>query len=961
MKKRILSFVVAIALVVGMLPMAAFAAETTTFPDMPDNWATEALQNAVANGLLQGIDGNIAPDANLTRAQMATIVTRAFGTNGQASLTSFTDVESGAWYYDSLAAAVKMGAFKGDGASMNPNANITRQEAFTVLSRLFALSDGDVTKLDAYADKANVADWAKGPMAAMVAAGYVSGADGMLNPQANITRAEFAVVMNNLLKLYVKADTTASAIGGNAILNAAGTMKDFTINGDLIIGDGVAEGDAVLDNVSVTGRVVVRGGGVNSVKFINGTSAEKVVVVKVTGDTRITTDGNTTLANVVVSGESEKVIVTGNVTALTLEANAEAALDSAKVETVTVAGANASLTAGTGTTVNTVNVAEAATGAAVTADKNATIKDVTSSADNVTLAGEGTIEKATVSGDNTKVNTTGTSLTVDKDATGVTQNNQDVAGGSTVTTKPETGTVTPPSGGGDDDGSGGVVSVDVLPAPLVDTAPIPQDLSKFVYNVTANKPVNSSSVSVYFSTNDNAPIPQHYNGAGMLGAWFGVGIPVEDPTGVTTAWGWDTLPENAQFTDIANGGSTSHFEKDGKTYYTFYFKADSVNNNGKGYIVLKTGSDDTAKTTTYSLDFSKVKYSTDVTVKTDAQLTDALANDKIDSIVVEGTLGSTETYTTYKINRPLTIKAHADGATVYGTFTITADDVTMEGLTVYNKGDNAGENSEERNAVNFAGKSITLKNNSFNMTSRATGISNGVSIFPTDDSVNYVIEGNSFTGYKGEDSGYISTGLVIAGNLDYKSFFEKEGTTALPLITVEAFQAYEAGNTFSECKYNISYTDWKNGGVRLYPSPILKATVSAAPFDNVDHDKNINGGKYKATMNSDNEITVTVTEALESFESSNAGQGSGKWIGIFIDTKQNLSKVSYKTDGDFTALTADDIQEAKNAGAENETTLVWWVKAETITENKTITLKTTGADDSYAVTFTLLPITIPAE
>lgn len=605
MKKRILSFVVAIALVVGMLPMAAFAAETTTFPDMPDNWATEALQNAVANGLLQGIDGNIAPDANLTRAQMATIVTRAFGTNGQASLTSFTDVESGAWYYDSLAAAVKMGAFKGDGASMNPNANITRQEAFTVLSRLFALSDGDVTKLDAYADKANVADWAKGPMAAMVAAGYVSGADGMLNPQANITRAEFAVVMNNLLKLYVKADTTASAIGGNAILNAAGTMKDFTINGDLIIGDGVAEGDAVLDNVSVTGRVVVRGGGVNSVKFINGTSAEKVVVVKVTGDTRITTDGNTTLANVVVSGESEKVIVTGNVTALTLEANAEAALDSAKVETVTVAGANASLTAGTGTTVNTVNVAEAATGAAVTADKNATIKDVTSSADNVTLAGEGTIEKATVSGDNTKVNTTGTSLTVDKDATGVTQNNQDVAGGSTVTTKPETGTVTPPSGGGSDDEAGSAVVADVITAPLVnDPADGPDEPLDVNYKVEGSRVGNK--VSLKMTTTD--PIPLHYNAAHMLGYWAGFGIPVDAVDENTkVAAGFGAVPSELNFSQI-DAVKDGVVTADEKNYYTFYYDiSDATRYDNKIYLVLKTGTGETEKTITYTVDLSSAK------------------------------------------------------------------------------------------------------------------------------------------------------------------------------------------------------------------------------------------------------------------------------------------------------------------------------------------------------------------
>ena len=162
MKKQVLSLALSATMLASMLPKPAFAADnTSTFPDMPSDWSTQALQNAVNNGLLNGIDGKIAAGENLTRAQMAAIVTRAFGTNGKANISSFGDVNAGDWFYDAMASSVLMGAFQGDGVNLNPNANITRQEAFTVLARLFTLSGGDQSVLSSYTDGAQVADWAK--------------------------------------------------------------------------------------------------------------------------------------------------------------------------------------------------------------------------------------------------------------------------------------------------------------------------------------------------------------------------------------------------------------------------------------------------------------------------------------------------------------------------------------------------------------------------------------------------------------------------------------------------------------------------------------------------------------------------------------------------------------------------------------------------------------------------------
>jgi hypothetical protein len=76
--------------------------------------------------------------------------------------------------------------------------------------------------------------------------------------------------MFNVLKTYVRiAGTVTKVAVGNVMVSAAGaTLKDMTIDGDLILGEGAD--NTVLDNVKVTGRIVVRGGGKNALALTNG-------------------------------------------------------------------------------------------------------------------------------------------------------------------------------------------------------------------------------------------------------------------------------------------------------------------------------------------------------------------------------------------------------------------------------------------------------------------------------------------------------------------------------------------------------------------------------------------------------------------------------------------------------------------------------------------------------------------
>lgn len=143
------------------MPNGAFAASATDFSDFPNDWSASAMSQAVENGLLGGYNGKIQPKGKLTRAEMATILNRAFGATEKASLEGYTDVASDAWYYGDMAKAVQMGTFVGAGEGMlYPSQYITREEAFVVLARAFEVAGGDVQSLDSYSDGRAVSEWA---------------------------------------------------------------------------------------------------------------------------------------------------------------------------------------------------------------------------------------------------------------------------------------------------------------------------------------------------------------------------------------------------------------------------------------------------------------------------------------------------------------------------------------------------------------------------------------------------------------------------------------------------------------------------------------------------------------------------------------------------------------------------------------------------------------------------------
>ena len=306
-KKRILAMLLAVTSCLS-LAVSASAANTvnrkaTDFRDFDKSaWYAEAVSAAVDNGLLYGKSSSIIdPNGDMTRSEMAAIINRSFGCYKAADISQYKDVAKSKWYYKDVALAVQMGTYNGRSSStMAPDAPISRQEAMTVVARALELDYDSYSKTDlsAFTDRSEISNWALPYVRAMVGADYIHGRGKILAPQDNITRAEFAQIFANIIKNYinVKGEYVKDHDGNLLVRCTDVTLKDMTIKGDLIIGCGAADGKVTLDNVTVTGRLLVWGGGTKAVYCNNGTQMPEVVVARVDDAVKVIYDRDSTLA-----------------------------------------------------------------------------------------------------------------------------------------------------------------------------------------------------------------------------------------------------------------------------------------------------------------------------------------------------------------------------------------------------------------------------------------------------------------------------------------------------------------------------------------------------------------------------------------------------------------------------------------------------------------------------------------
>src|SRR6056297_2580241 len=391
MYRKILSWLLTLAMIFTMVGGVSISASGLGFSDMPDDWSTQALQNAVNNGLLNGADGKIMPKENLKRAQMAAIINRAFGAQVKGDISNFNDVPNEAWFFSEMAKAVNMGTFQGSNGRLNPKEPITRQEAFIVIARALKLKNTE-EEPTGYKDLDQISEWANEEVQSLIQNVYVKGSNGNINPKGNITRAEFAQLMDNIIKHYIKEEGEYSELPqGNIMISVPGvTLKDVRVTGDLIIGDGVGEGDVTLDNVEITGRMIVRGGGENSILIKGNSKIKEITVSKVDGKIRVYAEDGTEVEVINVDDGKDKVILQGRFKSVVIQTDTEISIDDANIDKITLQSPKSDITVGENSTVKDIEIEKEAEESSVKVEGE--VKTLTTSATNTKVEGVGEVD-----------------------------------------------------------------------------------------------------------------------------------------------------------------------------------------------------------------------------------------------------------------------------------------------------------------------------------------------------------------------------------------------------------------------------------------------------------------------------------------------------------------------------------------------------------------------------------------
>lgn len=147
-------------------------------------------------------DGTVRPNANITRAEVATIFFRLLTDEARdqfwSTSNNFTDVAADAWYNNAISTMVNAGIIQGyEDGTFRPNANITRAEFAAIASRF--MSSGYDVEEDLFTDIAN--HWARDNINDAAMTKWINGyPDGTFLPDKVITRAEAVTLVNNVLQ-----------------------------------------------------------------------------------------------------------------------------------------------------------------------------------------------------------------------------------------------------------------------------------------------------------------------------------------------------------------------------------------------------------------------------------------------------------------------------------------------------------------------------------------------------------------------------------------------------------------------------------------------------------------------------------------------------------------------------------------------------------------------------------------
>ncbi|WP_227501568.1 DUF1565 domain-containing protein [Synechocystis sp. PCC 7509] len=185
-----------------------------TFRDIQGYWAQPYIEALIAQNVIAGFpDGSFKPTDPVTRAQFATILSKAFAPPSQRAAQEFKDVKQGFWAYGAIQTAYRGGFVAGyPGGLFQPQQAIPRVQSLVSLANGLGLKSNNPNALSTYVDAAQIPNYATDPVSAATLRQLVVNypIPTQLNPNRDATRAEVAAFVYQALVNTGRAQAIAS-------------------------------------------------------------------------------------------------------------------------------------------------------------------------------------------------------------------------------------------------------------------------------------------------------------------------------------------------------------------------------------------------------------------------------------------------------------------------------------------------------------------------------------------------------------------------------------------------------------------------------------------------------------------------------------------------------------------------------------------------------------------------------
>ena len=266
MRKTIRRVSIALLCVLMLATSALSVIAAPTYNDVKtDDWYYEFVTYMSGKGIINGYpsDNTFRPNNYVKRAEFIKMMILTFGLTDETAV-SYTDVKDH-WSYEYYRKAAAQGFLTEVFTSktvMDPEKYLTREEAAALLMAYMSYAEDEKASESYFADYSSISSSYRNYVLQAVKAGIIDGFDdnGVRNfrPKESLRRAQAAKILSTAAGTIADDDVNGSldfTDSNNLVVTESVSIKNLTIPGNVIITEGVENGNVTFLNCEIEGTI----------------------------------------------------------------------------------------------------------------------------------------------------------------------------------------------------------------------------------------------------------------------------------------------------------------------------------------------------------------------------------------------------------------------------------------------------------------------------------------------------------------------------------------------------------------------------------------------------------------------------------------------------------------------------------------------------------------------------------